>query len=175
MSWYVNLSKRGKVILWCAVAFIFASGLLNSIKESNTSTETTAEQETEEVELEEETTEEEEEPSSIEFEEVQKIEEGYYSYTYHGGDALTLGTMERTMYSTTFDILKQEFEANEDAQEISVSYKVPSIDQYGNESMAQAGHITILRETFEKINEDNFRAENLWDIAEQSVLHPDLR
>lgn len=109
--------------------------------------------------------------------EIRKInlDEGKIWIDYIASDNLTTNLTRRGILSDTVDLVKELSSViNQDVNEIVVEAYLTLVDQYGKESLSKVAMITISRETWEKINWDNFLTDNFPDIADTYWQHPTL-
>lgn len=107
--------------------------------------------------------------------EIRKIEisEGEVWIDYIASDNLSTNLTRRGILIDTIDLVKELASiVNQDVTGIVVEPHLTLVDQYGKESLSKVAMITISRETWEKINWDNFLTDNLPDIADTYWQHP---
>ncbi len=105
-----------------------------------------------------------------------KIDNGELWIDYVASENLTKNLTRRRIWIDTKDLVRELstiVDPNINAI-ISESHLV-LVDQYGKESLSRVALITINRETWEKINWDNFLTDNLPDVADGYWLHPALK
>lgn len=92
-------------------------------------------------------------------------------------DNLTKGFIISGAQRDTLDILKaakaSQWENGRPWVVIAGSFMM--VDQYGNESESVILRATYSPETMDKINPDNMRSDNVWQVADESFVHPELR
>lgn len=107
--------------------------------------------------------------------EIRKIElnEGEVWIDYIASDNLSTNLTRRGILSDTVDLVKELSSIiSQNITGIVVEPHLTLVDQYGKESLSKVAMITINRETWEKINWDNFLTDNLPDIADTYWQHP---
>ena len=59
-------------------------------------------------------------------------------------------------------------------KEVTVTSDIRLVNKYGQESTGVGTRYTMSRETYTKVNWDNFITDNLNDVADQTYIHPAL-
>ncbi|PIQ91517.1 MAG: hypothetical protein COV70_03370 [Parcubacteria group bacterium CG11_big_fil_rev_8_21_14_0_20_39_22] len=109
--------------------------------------------------------------------EIRKIEtsDGELWIDYVAKENLSTNLTRRGILSDTKDLVKELSSiVGQDVNAIVVEPHLTLVDQFGEESLSRVALITIERETWEKINWNNFLTDNLPDIADSYWLHPAL-
>lgn len=90
---------------------------------------------------------------------------------YNADANLTSGLTRFGIWSDVIEIV-QELSTNSTAESITVNAYIKLIDQYGNEDMGRVMTVNLTKETWSKINWDNFITENLPTVADLYFVHP---
>jgi hypothetical protein len=91
---------------------------------------------------------------------------------YKISDNFTEGLTKDGARINTVDILKYIKAAYPDLTEVHVFGTANMVDQYGNTSDDQVVTLTYSRATMDKINFNNVSFKNIWNIADDSWVHP---
>lgn len=91
---------------------------------------------------------------------------------YKISENLTGGLTKDGARIDTVDILKYIKAAYPDLTEVHVFGTADMVDKYGNTSDDQVVTLTYSRATMDKINFNNVSFKNIWDIADDSWVHP---
>lgn len=98
--------------------------------------------------------------------------------TVEMGDNLTTNMIKLGIEKTAAHVFKNVFpllESREDIEMITYVSETSFVDKYGNESKDNACIISMDKETYSKINWDNFLTENLKSVATSYYLHPTFK
>jgi hypothetical protein len=109
--------------------------------------------------------------------EIRKIDfnEGEVWIDYIASDNLTTNLTRRGILSDTVNLVKELSSiVSQDIDGIVVEAHLTLVDQYGEESISKVAMITISKETWDKINWDNFLNDNLPNIDDTYWQHPTL-
>jgi hypothetical protein len=90
---------------------------------------------------------------------------------YNADANLTSGMTRRSIWSDVIDIIKK-LSADPAAESITVNAYIKLVDQYGNEDQGKVMTVNLSKETWSKINWDNFNTENLPNVADFYYIHP---
>ena len=90
---------------------------------------------------------------------------------YNADSNLTNGLTRGAIWTDIIDIVKK-LSTNEGIESITVNAYLPLVDQYGNEAPGKVMTVNLTRETWSKINWDNFNEDNLPKIADFYFVHP---
>lgn len=90
---------------------------------------------------------------------------------YNADSNLTNGLTRGAIWTDIIDIVKK-LSTNEGIESITVNAYLPLVDQYGNEAPGKVMTVNLIRETWSKINWDNFNEDNLPKIADFYFVHP---
>lgn len=94
---------------------------------------------------------------------------------YMASENLTTGWTRDGMWLDAQKVLQNlPMVLSSQVMKITLNPHLKLVDQYGNESVEKVMTIRITRETWEKINWDNFLIENIPKIAETYSEHPAL-
>lgn len=91
---------------------------------------------------------------------------------YKISENLTKGLTKDGARMDTVDILKYVKAAYPNVSEVHVFATADMVDQYGNTSDDQVVTLTYSRATLDKINFANVLPQNIWNIADDSWVHP---
>jgi len=108
---------------------------------------------------------------------IRKIDlsEGELWIDYIAKENLTTNLTRRGIWTDTKDLVKElSLILSQDVKAITVEPYLTLVDQYGEEELSRVALITIERETWEKINWDNFLTDNMPNVADSYWLHPAL-
>jgi hypothetical protein len=94
---------------------------------------------------------------------------------YKIGESLTKGLTKDGARIDTENILKYIKAAYPNLTEVHVFGTADMVDQYGNTSDDQVVTLTYSRATMDKINFNNVLFQNIWNIADDSWVHPAFR
>lgn len=94
--------------------------------------------------------------------------------TLMGDEALSKGTAKDGILFKSSDVFKEVFK-NKEVEEVALSWKMTLVDKYGKESDADVSRISLKRDTFEKIEWENFNIDNFESVADDFYLHPALK
>ena len=105
-----------------------------------------------------------------------EITEGEVWIDYIIESSLSTNSTRRGILKDTGDLVKElSSVAGQDISSIVVQPYLMLVDQYGNEKLSKVAIITIKRNTWGKINWDNFSTDNLPNVADTYWLHPALK
>lgn len=90
---------------------------------------------------------------------------------YNADANFTSGMTRGGIWTDVIDIVEQ-LSADTSAQSITVNAYITLVDQYGNEDMGKVMTVNITKETWSKINWDNFITDNLPNVADLYWVHP---
>jgi len=94
---------------------------------------------------------------------------------YIANENLTKNLTRGGIWIDTKDLVKElSLILSPDVKAITVEPYLTLVDQYGEEKLSRVALITIERETWEKINWDNFLTDDIPNIADSFWLHPAL-
>lgn len=79
----------------------------------------------------------------------------------------------KSMWMDSVKIL-EPFSSIEGVQNISIEWLFPLVDQHGNETDSRIMLFDFPKEVFEKVNWDNFNADNIPNVSEGYFEHPAL-
>lgn len=90
---------------------------------------------------------------------------------YNADDNLTVGLVRFGIWSDTLEIV-QKLSSNVNINSVTVNAYIPLVDQYGNETPGKVMTVNLTKETWSKINWDNFNTDNLPNVADMYWIHP---
>ncbi len=94
---------------------------------------------------------------------------------YIAKENLTKNLTRGGIWTDTKDLVQElSVVVDADINAIIAEPHLTLVDQYGEESLSRVALITINRETWERINWDNFMTDNLPNVADSYWLHPAL-
>ncbi|MFS0559601.1 hypothetical protein AB1K91_02570 [Terribacillus sp. 179-K 1B1 HS] len=88
-------------------------------------------------------------------------------------DNFSEGYIKGGIEDDSSQIFKKLFE-NEEVSNVVLDWYYPLVDQYGNEEESVINTIGMTRETFDKINWNNFNRDNYPNVADDYFIHPVL-
>lgn len=92
---------------------------------------------------------------------------------YNADSNLTNGLTRGAIWTDIIDIVKK-LSTDENIDSVTVNAFLPLVDQYGNEAPGKVMTVNLTRETWSKINWNNFNEDNLPNIADFYFVHPTL-
>lgn len=102
-----------------------------------------------------------------------KFNNGEVLVGYVAKDNLTTNWIRKGIFINAADIIKElSLSYNKEIVKIVVEPYFILVDQYGKESLDKVATISMKKETWEKINWDNFLVDNLPDVADNYWQHP---
>lgn len=93
---------------------------------------------------------------------------------YNADDNLTVGLVRFGIWSDTLEIV-QKLSGNTSINSVTVNAYIPLVDQYGNEAPGKVMTVNLTKETWSKINWDNFITDNLPNVADLYYIHPAIK
>jgi len=93
---------------------------------------------------------------------------------YVAKENLTKNLTRHGIFTNARDILKDVPQVAPNVNIITITPHLTLIDQYGKESLSRVATITFKKDTWRKINWENFLTDNLPNVADSYWLHPAL-
>ncbi len=90
-------------------------------------------------------------------------------------DNLTKGMIKRGAQMKTVEILQYARGNYPQASRVVVQGKFPMKDQYGNTSTDTILNAVYTRETLDKINFGGIDTDQIWEIRDSGMVHPELQ
>lgn len=171
---------------WLIIAIVTISainGLNNDNDESAPETEPAATEElvsedaeeAEAVESTEDAEPEHAEPSQFTFD-AYELDSGLNVDTrFEVADNFSKGLIKSGAQRDTVEALQAALAEHPEAQTVWVFGSFPTTDQYGNSDTGDIVQAYYTIETIEKINFDNIDPANIWAVADNAILHPDIQ